>query len=41
MITIKNWMDSVRLKMNPSKTEFILFGYEVQLKKMSHHTDRC
>ena len=33
MLTIKNWMDAVQLKMNPSKTEFILFSYQVQLKK--------
>ena len=33
MITIKHWMDAVRLKMNPSKTEFILFTNQVQLEK--------
>ena len=33
MVTIKQWMDAVRLKMNPSKTEFILFGNEIQLRK--------
>ena len=33
MITIKNWMDAVQLKINPSKKEFILFSYKVQLKK--------
>ena len=30
---IKSWMDSNRLKMNTSKTEFILFGSKHQLKK--------
>ena len=33
MLTVKNWMDTVQLKMNPSKTEFILFGNKVQLDK--------
>ena len=33
MLTNKNWMDAVHLKMNPSKTEFILFGNQVQLSK--------
>ena len=33
MINIKNWMDQVRLKMNPSKTEFIYFGHPRQLVK--------
>ena len=31
---IKSWMDSNRLKMITSKTEFILFGSKHQLKKM-------
>ena len=29
----KTWMDQVRLKMNPSKTEFIYFGSRTQLSK--------
>ena len=33
MLTIKSWIDAVHLKMNQSKTEFILFGNQVQLKK--------
>ena len=30
---IKHWMDTMCLKMNPSKTEFIYFGNKPQLKK--------
>ena len=30
---IKSWTDSNRVKMNTSKTEFILFGSKHQLKK--------
>ena len=33
MITIKSWMDAMRLKLNPSKTEFIYFGHRLQLRK--------
>ena len=33
MLRIKHWMDTVHLKMNPSKTEFIYFGSRPQLKK--------
>ena len=33
MLTIKHWMDAVYLKMNPSKTEFILFSNQIQLNK--------
>ena len=33
MLNIKHWMDTVHLKMNPSKTEFIYFGGRHQLKK--------
>ena len=33
MFTIKIWMDQVKLKMNPAKTEFIYFGNQVQLNK--------
>ena len=35
MITTKNWMDSMRLKMNLAKTEFIYFGHHLQLRKCS------
>ena len=30
---VKCWMDEMRLKMNPAKTEFIYFGYTRQLSK--------
>ena len=33
MLNIKSWIDAVRLKMNPSKTEFIYFGNKPQLRK--------
>ena len=33
MLNIKHWMDTMRLKMNPSKTEFIYFGSSHQLRK--------
>ena len=33
MLKIKSWMDSMCLKMNPNKTEFIYFGSKPQLKK--------
>ena len=33
MADVKSWMDKVRLKMNPSKTEFIYFGSRTQLSK--------
>ena len=33
MNDIKDWMDSNRLKMNATKTEFIMFGSEKQLQK--------
>ena len=32
-LNIKSWMDQNRLKMNSSKTEFILFGFRKQLEK--------
>ena len=35
MCSIKEWMDSNRLKMNSAKTEFILFGNQRQLQKCS------
>ena len=33
ILRIKQWMDTVQLKMNPVKTEFIYFGSRPQLKK--------
>ena len=33
MLNVKKWMDETHLKMNPSKTEFIYFGYSKQLSK--------
>ena len=33
MSATKDWMDRMRLKLNEEKTEFILMGNEVQLKK--------
>ena len=33
MKDIKSWMDSMRMKLNSDKTEFILFGYRAQLQK--------
>ena len=33
MLKIKHWMDTMCLKMNPSKTEFIYFRNKAQLKK--------
>ena len=33
MNDIKDWMDSNRLKMNATKTEFIIFGSKKQLHK--------
>ena len=32
---IKCWMDAMHLKLNPAKTEYILFGSQQQLKKTS------
>ena len=31
--TIVSWMDTMHLKLNPDKTEFIMFGYRSQLVK--------
>ena len=33
LLSIKKWMDETRLKMNPSKTEFIYFGHDRQHPK--------
>ena len=35
MIRVKNWMTSMRLKLNDSKTEFIVFGSRQQLLKLN------
>ena len=35
LVSAKNWMNSVRLKMNDSKTEFICFGNKIFTSKMS------
>ena len=32
---LKHWIDAMRLKLNPDKTEYILFGSQQQLKKTS------
>ena len=37
MLNIKNWMDEMRLKMNPTKTEFTYFGFAKQLSKCTIH----
>ena len=37
MLNIKHWMDQMCLKMNPSKTEFIYFGYPRQLQKCTEN----
>ena len=31
--TIASWMDTIYLKFNPDKTEFIMFSYRIQLVK--------
>ena len=33
LVKVENWMSTNRLKLNPSKTEFVLFGSKVQLGK--------
>ena len=33
LVNTKDWMDAVKLKMNPDKTEFIYFGHKQQLNK--------
>ena len=33
----KDWMTSMRLKLNPDKTEFLLIGYYKQLCKVTNH----
>ena len=32
---LKHWMDTMHLKLNPDKTEYILFGSQQELKKTS------
>ena len=38
MLTVKTWMDQVRLKLNEAKTEFMYFGWPSQLGKCSTST---
>ena len=33
LVKVEHWMSTNRLKLNPSKTEFVLFGSKVQLRK--------
>jgi hypothetical protein len=33
---IQKWMNSVKLKLNPGKTEFIVFGSDTTLNKIKH-----
>ena len=35
MLNTKHWMDSMRLKLNPDKTEFVIFGSPAQMKKIN------
>ena len=37
MVTNKKWMDSMWLKMNTAKTEFIYFGHRLQLRKCTEN----
>ena len=41
MLNIKQWMDTARLKKNPSKTEFIYFGHRAQLSKCAVNSISC
>ena len=34
---VKEWMSTSKLKLNPDKTEFIIFGYKGQRDKLSSH----
>ena len=34
--SVQSWMDSSKLKLNPDKTEFIVFGSKVLRNKLSH-----
>ena len=38
LTNISKWMDSMRLKLNEEKTEFILFGYRTQLSECATHS---
>jgi hypothetical protein len=33
---IQKWINSVKLKLNPGKTEFIVFGSDTTLNKIKH-----
>ena len=37
MVDVKAWMDSTRLKLNESKTEFAYFGNQKQISKCTVH----
>ena len=37
LLRVKKWMDSMRLKMNEGKTEFIIIGSGHQLENAPHH----
>ena len=41
MVDVKTWVDSVHLKLNSSKTEFIYFGSRHHLTKMHHRSPEC
>ena len=34
MLNTKHWMDAMRLKLNPDKTEFVIFGSPPQMRKV-------
>ena len=36
LVDVQKWMSSSKLKLNPEKTEFIVFGSEIQRSKLSH-----
>ena len=38
MLGIKKWMNQMRLKTNPSKTEYIYFGNQQQIKKCTENS---
>ena len=36
LVDVQKWMFSGKLKLNPEKTEFIVFGSEIQRSKLNH-----
>ena len=36
LVDVQMWMSSSKLKLNPEKTEFIVFGSENQRRKLNH-----